>query len=93
MTDEKPVPETLETIAEQISALSTSMEKRFGELKAQLGVKIEAVDANVRLVYDVIITQQQHNTANEATHATFTKRIDNHELRIRAIEPRKPRRS
>lgn len=60
MTDEKPVPETLETIAEQISALSTSMEKRFGELKAQLGVKIEAVDANVRLVYDVIITQQQH---------------------------------
>jgi hypothetical protein len=32
MPDEKPVPETLETLAEKITALSTSTDKRFDEV-------------------------------------------------------------
>jgi len=58
---DKAVPETLETIAAKIDALIKSNDDRFGtidqrfgkidqrfdELKAQLGVKIEAVESKV----------------------------------------------
>jgi len=32
MSDEKPVPETLETIAEKVTALTKSTDRRFGEV-------------------------------------------------------------
>jgi hypothetical protein len=54
-----PVPETFETIAEKIAGLRKSMDQRFEETNAQLGVKIEAVDAKVTLVFHAVISLRQ----------------------------------
>jgi hypothetical protein len=97
MDDEKRMPESLESIAQKISALGHSIDERFAkvdqqfaDMKAQLGVKIEAVDANVDLVYDAVIALQQHVAANATDHERFTATLDNHELRLLALGPRKP---
>jgi septal ring factor EnvC (AmiA/AmiB activator) len=111
---ETPVPETLETIAAKIDALSKSNDERFGkidqhfaqvdrqfaqvdrqfdETKAQLGVKIEAVDTKVKQVYDEVIAMRAETTRNAKEHEAFTKRLDSHDLRILALEkpgPAKP---
>ncbi len=116
-----PVPETLETIAERITALAKSIElrftrvderfdsvdqqftsvdqhftsvdqhfksidQRFDEMKAQLGVKIEAVDANVTLVFDAVMSLQKHAENNAKDHQRFTERLNNHDVRILALE-------
>jgi hypothetical protein len=65
-------------------------EKQRAEMKAHLEVKIEAVQADVRLVYDVVIAQQERNKANDRAHRVFTKRLDNHDIRILALEPPEP---
>jgi archaellum component FlaC len=144
-----PVPETLETIAEKITALGKSIGQRFGRvdehfakvdeqlgridqrfatvdqqfakvdeqlgkidqhsatvdqqfksidqqfaaLKSQLGVKIEAVDANVTLVFDAVISLRQLADANTKDHQRFTERLDNHGVRILALESSKPAKS
>jgi hypothetical protein len=97
---EKPVPETLETIAVKIDALTKSHDERFAtidqqfaEVKAQLGVKIEAVDAKVVKVYDEVIAMRGDAKRNAMEHKVFTKRLDNHDVRILALEkpgPPKP---
>jgi hypothetical protein len=101
--DDTPVPETLETIAASIAALSESMDqrfakvdqrfadvdKRFDETKAQLGVKIEAVNANVILVFDAVIAMRELAETNIRDHQGFTERLENHDLRLRALEPPK----
>lgn len=118
---EKPVPETLETIAARIEALSKSTSERFDQLdqrfgqvderfgtvdqrfatidqrfatidqqlvetRAQLGVKIEAVDAKVVKVYDEVIAMREEAKRNAREHETFTKRLDNHDVRLLALE-------
>ena len=72
---EKPVPETLETIAAKIDALSTSNDERFAkvgeqfeETRAQLGVKIEAVDTKVKQVYDAVIAMREQTKRNATEH-------------------------
>jgi hypothetical protein len=94
---ETPVPETLDTIAEQITALGKSIDQRFakvdqqfGETKAQLGVKIEAVDANVTLVFDAVLSLQKLADTNVKDHHRFTERLDNRDIRILALESSKP---
>jgi len=100
MSDEKPVPETLESIAAKIDALSNSMDAQFvkvdarirkeiAEAKAQLGVKIEAVDEKVKLVYDEVIAQRKQHKQNDREHATFEKRLGDHDTRILALEREK----
>ena len=117
MSDDKPVPETLETIAEKISALGKSIEARFeqvdkrfeqvdtrfeqidrrfeqvdtrfDELKGQLRTEIETVDARVKLVYEVVVAQTAKNTTIDAEHATLHRRLDNHDVRILALERRR----
>ena len=102
--DDRPVPETLETIAAKITALRTSMDQRFAtvdqrfanvdkqldETKAQLGVKIEAVGADVTLVFDALVSLQKLADTNTKEHRRFTERLDNHDVRILALEPSKP---
>ena len=88
MADENPVPETLQTIAAKIDALSNRVDHQIAETRSQLGVKIEAVHAEVKVVYDVVIAQQKHNERNEAEHEAFLKRIEGHDVRILAIEKR-----
>jgi RNA processing factor Prp31 len=90
---ENPVPETLETIAAKIDALSKSMDRRFEESGAQIGVKIEAVETKVTQVYDEVIAMRAESKRTAAEHKTFTQRLDNHDLRILALEkpgPSKP---
>lgn len=127
MADETPVPETLQTIAEQISALSKSIDQRFdavdkrfdavdkrfdaieqrfdrrfnevdqrfekierrittetAETRSQLGVKIEAVHAEVKLVYDDVIAQRDKHKTNDKDHQEFRKRLDAHDLQFLA---------
>jgi hypothetical protein len=95
--EKTPMPETIDTIAANLSTLSKTIDARFAtvdqqlaDMKAQLGMKIEAVDDRVRLVYDAVIAQQAHTAANELAHATFTNRLEDHEVRILGLEPRKP---
>ena len=90
---DSPMPETLETIAAKIDALSSSNDKRFAavdqqlaETRAQLGVKIEAVEAKVVQVYDEVIAMREESKRNAMEHKTFTKRLDNHDVRILALE-------
>jgi hypothetical protein len=42
MSDEKPVPETLDTLAEKITALSTSTDKRFASVDKRFDEVSEA---------------------------------------------------
>jgi hypothetical protein len=90
---ETPVPETLETIAARIEALSKSTSERFVtaeqqlvETRSQLGVKIEAVDAKVVKVYDEVIAMREETKRNAREHKRFTKRLDNHDVRLLALE-------
>jgi hypothetical protein len=104
MSDETPVPETLETIAASIRALRQSMDSRFdkvesrittelAETKSQLGMKIEAVHAEVSLVYDEVIAQRAKHKANDEEHGRFRERLGNHHLRLLALTRRKNRHS
>jgi chromosome segregation ATPase len=70
----------------------TNVDQQLAETKAHLGIKIEAVDDKVTRVYDAVIALQQHNTANTKAHAQFTVRLEDHEVRILALEPPKPKR-
>ena len=123
--DDTPVPETLETIAQKITALGKSIDQRFAtvdqqfanvdqqfatigrqfakvdqrfatvdkkldETKAQLGVKIEAVGANVTLVFDALISLQNLADTTTKDHQRFTERLSNHDVRVLALEPSKP---
>jgi septation ring formation regulator EzrA len=111
---ENPVPETLETIAAKIGALSKSVDKQFAtvdkqfatvdkqfatvdrqfsETRAQLGVKIEAVEEKVVKVYDEVIAMREESKRNATEHKSFTKRLDNHDARVLALEkPGPPKR-
>ena len=97
---ENPVPETLETIAARFDALSKSTDERFTkidqqfiETRAQLGVKIEAVDTKVVQVYDEVIAMRGEAKRNAAEHKTFTKCLDKHDIRILALEKPGPSKS
>jgi hypothetical protein len=99
MSDEKPVPETLESIAASIRELRTSMDSRFDEvpsrseissqfdeLKAQLRTEIESVRGDVRLVAEAFGSQAMVNERNETAHTGFQKRLDDHDIRCLALE-------
>jgi hypothetical protein len=111
---EKPVPETLESIAARIEALNqrfdavdqrfdgvdqrfagidqrfTTVDQQMAEMKAHLGIKIEAVDAKVATVYDAVIAMREEAKRNATEHRTFTKRLDDHDVRILALEKPAP---
>jgi hypothetical protein len=70
-----------------------TIDQQMVEMKAQLGVKIEAVETKVTQVYDVVIAMRAESKRNAADHNTFTTRLDKHDLRILALEkpgPSKP---
>ena len=129
MAKEKPVSETLETIAEkitalaktiderfaqvdqrfaqvdrrfaqvdqrfgetnaQITALAKTVDRRFDETESRLGVKIEAVDAKVTLVFDAVIALRELSDTNTKDHERFNEHLENHDIRILALEPSKP---
>jgi peptidoglycan hydrolase CwlO-like protein len=74
----------------QFKEIDEKIDQQTEDLKAHLGMKIEALHETVKLVYDAVISHQAHFGANEMAHETFTKRLDNHDIRILAIELPKP---
>ncbi|CAN5507386.1 hypothetical protein BH23ACI1_BH23ACI1_21380 [soil metagenome] len=63
-----------------------AVDQRFDELKAELRTEIEAVDTKVDLVLEKIGHLMSRDISNAAAHASFDQRLENHDLRIRAIE-------
>ena len=68
----------------------TGAEKDRAALKSQLEIKLEALEAQVHLVYDEVIGTRSDVRAVRSEHATFTQLFDNHEVRISALESKKP---
>ena len=90
MSDEKPVPETLETIAASIRDLRKSMDTQLDEVKTQLRTEIESVRGDVRLVAEAVAAQTVHLQRHARAHKGFKKRLDGHDTRILALERRGP---
>jgi hypothetical protein len=62
-------------------------------VKAQIGLKIEAVDAKVDLALERLDDLLKKDVANSAAHARMDTRIDTHDLRITALERGESRQS
>jgi hypothetical protein len=111
MPDDKLVPVTLETIAQQLGDFRKEFNGFRGEvggfrkefddfrkevdlrfdqtatsIKSELRVEIEAVRENVKRVYDAVVAQQAINKSFLRHQARLEKRVDNHDLRILALE-------
>ncbi len=54
MSDEKSVPETLETIAEKITALSKSVDERFTGLRESVDARFTALSTSVDKRFDEV---------------------------------------
>ena len=115
--------ETLDTLAEKITALTTSMDngfgavdkrfcavdrrfdavdrrfdavdrrfdavdQRFDEVKSELRTHIEAVDAKVGLVLEKVDDLIKRDARHSVKHAQYELHLDNHELRLIALEPK-----
>ena len=50
-------------------------------------------DANVTLVFDAVISLRQLADTNTRDHQRFSERLDNHDVRILALESSKPAKS
>ena len=78
-----------------VDARFDKVESRITEETAQtrslLGVKIEAVHAEVKLVYDEVIAQREKHEANDKDHKRFREHIAKHDLQLQALTPRKSR--
>jgi hypothetical protein len=89
----KRVDEQFKHVDEQFKHVDerfTEADQDRKELKSQLLVRVEAVEAKVDLVYDEVIGTRKEVRAIRSEHATFTQLVDNHEVRIRALESKKP---
>jgi len=71
---------------EQVDKRFEQVDKRFDELKSELGTRIEAVDAKVDLVVEGFGNLLKKDAANSASHARIETRLDNHDLRLTALE-------
>ena len=63
-----------------------AVDDRFDELKAELRTQIEAVDAKVALVLEKVDDLIKRDVRHSVAHARFDQRLDNHELRLLALE-------
>jgi hypothetical protein len=68
----------------------TTVDQQMVEMKAHLGIKIEAVDVKVAKVFDEVIAMREEAKRNAKEHRTFTKRLDDHDVRILALEKPAP---
>ena len=67
-----------------------AIDGQFDETRAQLGVKIEAVDAKVDKVYDELIAMRAEANRNTSERETYTSLLENHDIRLLALEKREP---
>jgi hypothetical protein len=95
MADDTRMPATIATIAEQLTTLARRMDERFVEVETKIGgvetnlrVLIEAVNDKVQIAYEAIVSLRDDTSANTRDHAKFEKRLENHSLRLLALESR-----
>jgi chromosome segregation ATPase len=62
------------------------IDQRFDELKSELRTRIEAVDAKVGLVLEKVTDLTVRDARHSAVHVRHEQVLDNHELRLRALE-------
>jgi tetrahydromethanopterin S-methyltransferase subunit G len=74
------------TVGDRFDSLERRITTEIADVKAQLGVKIEAVHAEVKLVYDEVIAQRAKHKTNAQDHERFDADLTNHDLRLRALE-------
>jgi len=63
---------------------------RFDEMKAQLRTEIESVRGDVRLVAEGLAAQTVLLQRLDNNHRRLEERVDKHDLRILALEPKRP---
>jgi archaellum component FlaC len=81
----------LDGIDQRLAGIDTrfdGIDTRLVDLKAELLIRIEAVDTKVGLVLEKVDHLIHRDVANSVAHARFEQRLDNHELRIIALESR-----
>lgn len=85
--------ETLEPLAQKITALATSIDKRFDgvdkrfdELKAELRTQLEATDAKVDVVLEKVDDLIMRDVRHSVVHARLEQRLDDHEIRLISLE-------
>ena len=87
------VAQQFEGVAHQLAGINerfVSVDRRFDELGSSLRTQIEAVDSKVGLVLEKVehlITRDRHHSA---VSARLDTRLDDHELRLIALESEKP---
>ena len=65
-------------------------DKHFNEMKAQLRTEIESVRGDVRLVAVAVAGQTVLLQRLERDHQRLEGRVDRHDLRLLALEPKQP---
>jgi hypothetical protein len=82
-------------LSARIDALATRIEDvnggvlgRIDDAKTAVLVRIEGVDAKVDLALEKIDHLVERDAANTSAHERFEQRLDNHELRLIALEKR-----
>jgi len=89
----KHVDEQFKHVDEQFKHVDerfTKADQDRKELKSQLLVRLEAVEAKVDRVYDEVIAGRDVVNVVRSEQATGNAVLDNHEIRIRALESKKP---
>lgn len=89
MADDTRFGEKIDALAATMLERFDSMEVRSDELKSHLRVEIEALDSKVQLALEKLDHLIDRDTANTGDHARFDQRLENHDVRILALESRK----
>lgn len=71
---------------DQVDTRFEQVDRRIDQQGSSLRTLIEAVDAKVDLVLEKVTHLMQRDLYNTAGHARFETRLDNHELRLIALE-------
>ena len=78
--------ESVDRRFEAVDRRFDAVDRRFDELKAELRTEMEAVDAKVGLVLEKVDDLITRDVRHSLVHARFEQRLDNHELRLTALE-------
>ena len=73
---------------EQVDKRFEQVDKRFDEVKSALGTQIDAIGDKVQHAIERLDDVLKKDVSNSAAHARMDTRLDNHELRILALEDR-----
>jgi chromosome segregation ATPase len=76
----------LDKTDDRFTSLEASIDRKLDEMRSQLGVKIEAVDARVVQVYDAVIALTSHEKQNRKDHKRFDEKLEEHDVRLLALE-------